>query len=459
MARRAGALLDSLTDPLLDSVHGAPGDAVAGSEPVGLGEVRAVERAFASLLSALDARSVPLPDAVAMFSRLDRIERLAQAGKALLAGRVEESRVWERAGHRDPAQHLAKLTGTSTGTARATLQTARNVAGLAATERALRRGELSREQAAAIADAAAANPDAERALLRRAPVLALKELQDECRRVKAAADPDPDATHARLRAERRASTWSDAQGAWNLAARGTADEGARIQTVLDELIDERFRAARRDGEHEAREAYAFDALVRMADLARAARRGIAPATADPAIEEETGGEASATPPRRASRRTDPRYLALLRLDLPALVRGHPEEGELCEITGVGPVPVSVARTLLGESILKLVLTKGRDVATTVHLGRGANAAQQVALLWSCPHCSNVACPRTLTEVDHRVPYEQCRQTELANLDPLCRVDHWLKTHRRWALVAGTGRRAFVPPDDPRHPDNAGPAPP
>jgi hypothetical protein len=44
---------------------------------------------------------------------------------------------------------------------------------------------------------------------------------------------------------------------------------------------------------------------------------------------------------------------------------------------------------------------------------------------------------------------------LPNIDPLCGHDHDLKTYQGWALVAGTGRRAFVPPDDPRHPDNAG----
>jgi hypothetical protein len=43
---------------------------------------------------------------------------------------------------------------------------------------------------------------------------------------------------------------------------------------------------------------------------------------------------------------------------------------LCEITGVGPVPVEVARRLLGESILKLVITNGVDVANVTHLGRG-----------------------------------------------------------------------------------------
>ncbi|HMC72204.1 MAG TPA: hypothetical protein VKJ07_23805, partial [Mycobacteriales bacterium] len=49
-----------------------------------------------------------------------------------------------------------------------------------------------------------------------------------------------------------------------------------------------------------------------------------------------------------------------------------------EITGLGPIPVSTARELLGDSILKLVITKGVDVLHVTHLGRGPNAAQRVA---------------------------------------------------------------------------------
>ncbi len=88
------------------------------------------------------------------------------------------------------------------------------------------------------------------------------------------------------------------------------------------------------------------------------------------------------------RATNPRYLALIRADLAALVRGAVHDGEVCEIAGFGPVPVSGVRDALGDAILKLVLTKGVDVANVVHLGRGPAAAQRIALLWSSPKCSN-----------------------------------------------------------------------
>ena len=36
------------------------------------------------------------------------------------------------------------------------------------------------------------------------------------------------------------------------------------------------------------------------------------------------------------------------------------------------------------------------------------------------------------------------------------IGDWLKSHQGWRLVEGTGRRAFVSPDDPRHPRNRPP---
>jgi hypothetical protein len=138
------------------------------------------------------------------------------------------------------------------------------------------------------------------------------------------------------------------------------------------------------------------------------------------------------------------------------VRGALEGEETCEIVGAGPVPVRIARELLGESILKLVITKGVDVVNVVHLGRGPTAAQKIALLWSSPKCSNIECSRMRVEADHNPPSVETKHTVLGELDHLCDHEHDLETNQGWSLVEGTGRRAFVPPDDPRHPRNKPP---
>jgi HNH endonuclease len=92
----------------------------------------------------------------------------------------------------------------------------------------------------------------------------------------------------------------------------------------------------------------------------------------------------------------------------------------------------------------------------VHLGRGPTAAQRIALLWSKPKCANIECSSMFVQVDHREPWATTKHTVLEELDPLCPHDHELKTNRGWSLVEGTGRRAFVGPDDPRHPRNKPP---
>jgi hypothetical protein len=60
------------------------------------------------------------------------------------------------------------------------------------------------------------------------------------------------------------------------------------------------------------------------------------------------------------------------------------------------------------------------------------------------------------QLDHREPWATTKHTRLDELDPLCPHDHKLKTNQNWSLVHGTGRRAFIGPDDPRHPRNKPP---
>ena len=401
-----------------------------------------VHKELSVIVAALDPESVPLAEVPALWQTFDGIERLGRAAKVLLAARVEASRAWHHAGYRSAAEYLAAKQGTSVGEARRDLETSQKLACTPAADQALRDGRLSGAQAASVIDAAAANPDAEGRLLEGAGHMSLTELLEACARVKAAADPDPDATYRRIHASRRLRTFRDGEGAWNLSARGTADAGARLKAAVEPIIEEYFREARASGNHEPREAYAFDALV---ELARRVHDG-----------ETTNAKADGSKPKR---RRNPHYLGLLRLEVEALHRGPLEGEELCEITGVGPVPARVARELLGDAVLKLVLTKGTDVASVTHLGRGPNAAQRVALLWSSPTCTVSGCNGVRVEVDHRVPFAETHHTRLDECDPLCGCHHDRKTYEGWALVAGTGKRPMVPPDDPRHPNNAGRSPP
>ena len=438
-------------------------------------------------------------------------------------------------GTRSAAEELANKAGTTAGAAKDAMDTSTRLPGQPELDKAIRRGELSPAQAGLISSAAAANPSAERRLTELAGQVSLAELREECARVRAAADPDPEATNRRLHAGRRLRRWTDCEGFWNLHAKGSPQAGALFNTVLDPIIDRIFKTASRAGRREHPDAYAFDALIHLAEHAAghcdcdhpnqpargagdnradaaagnggpaghadadwgdptgrdatdadtteaaradaagadcggtdagadadagfsgAASRGAATPTGERAADSAawtdpgtagtnrsanagvpSGGADSDDRPGSALAvgdpgifaapagatgsvgrtesgsgcavrpSTNPRYLALLRVDAQALRRGHVPGEELCEIAGVGPVPVSVARDLLGEAILKLVITDGVDVANVTHLGRGPTAAQTDAAAVDQPHLLG---PRL------RPPADRIRPPETLGADP------------------------------------------
>ena len=118
--------------------------------------------AFADVLSGWLGRFAPdswsagqARGAVEVFARL---RRLADAGLALAAGRVERTGAWAVGTDRSAAGYVARVAGTTAGRADETIRTAAKLDELGATNDAFRHGELSVEQAAAIVAAATADP-------------------------------------------------------------------------------------------------------------------------------------------------------------------------------------------------------------------------------------------------------------------------------------------------------------
>jgi hypothetical protein len=145
---------------------------------------------------------------------------------------------------------------------------------------------------------------------------------------------------------------------------------------------------------------------------------------------------------------------MIRIDFEALLRGVALDGELCEIAGYGPVPVTVVHDILASESPFLIglMTKARDLSGVYHHGRHPNAHQRSALDFLYPTCAAQGCnARAGLQYDHRIDWSKTHYTIYDLLDRLCPHHHRLKTQRNWALVAGTGKRPFVPPDDPRHP--------
>lgn len=513
-------------------------------EPVVLSQLRALEAHAVALTSRIDADLVPAAEAPGWYEAVDHAIRALTGARTVLARRVADSQEWQRRGFRSPEELLAATSGSSLGAAKTELATSRHLEALPAVQRDLLGGALSAEQGVVIADAAAANPAAQHQLLTQAGRSSLRELRAEAGRTKAAADPDPDATYARIHAQRRVTRHTDTDGAVHLHAVGTAHEASEVLTELDRLTEQIFRERRALGTREQRDTYVWDALVRMARRSRhgTTRAGAGAAGGGPRGRGTTKGgnrgvgghrsppsESGPRPGRRGgaplsrvgagdrsrgARLTDgdhlrlgpthtlvdvddptilvaavldpdrldadvldpdrldpgvldadvlgaadepvatnPKYLGLLRIDLEALRRGAVEGEELCEISGVGPVPVRIARELLGEATLKLVITRGVDVCNVTSLGRGPTAAMRYATAWTSPTCTVEGCTRTIVEHDHiwGAEWRDTRHTRLDELEPLCTTHHGLHTREGWALVTGTGKRAMVSPADPRHP--------
>jgi hypothetical protein len=152
---------------------------------------------------------------------------------------------------------------------------------------------------------------------------------------------------------------------------------------------------------------------------------------------------------------------MVRVDHSALLRGYAVDGETCELAGFGPVTPQVVLDLMGtaDPFLKAIATKGKDVIGVAHLGRRPNAYQSSALDWPFPTCAAQGCGvrADFLQTDHRADWAKTHVTIFDLLDRLCRHHHGLKTRQNWALVKGSGKRLFVPPDDPRHPAKAGKA--
>lgn len=405
--------------------------------------LREIRTEVAGLADSFDPSLVTPTDAERMVGEATATINMLETIRALAAGRAAEGGGWRRNGAASPAHDLARKAGTSVTKAKEALDTAEKMGGLPALDAAARAGEVSPAQAAPIADAATADPTAEDRLVKKAKRASLGELRDECARTKAAAEPDDDARHRAIHRSRHLRKRRCADGAAELQYRSTADEVAEIFAIAQGFANRAFDLARIEGRHEPEEAYLADGLL------AACRASTQPSAEGAEVDDD------ATPPTAGRRVRKPTPTKIVvRIDWDALLRGWPIDDEVCEIAGVGPVPVSVVRAMMasGDPFLAGVVTKGVDVVNVVHLGRKPTVYQGTALDWLAPTCITLGCNNThRLETDHREDWARTKVTLLRWLERHCEHCHDNKTRHGWALVDGHGKRPMVPPDDPRHP--------
>jgi hypothetical protein len=348
------------------------------------------------------------------------IEHAAAAFRGVLARRLEETNAWARDGHRSAAHATAAITGTSVGDATRTMQTAERLEHLGNTAEAFAKGKLSPAQAAEIAHAASEVPDAEDELLLKVRDERFAPFRDRCRRVAASAH-DPLERAKRINAVRSCRTWTDAEGGWNLSARGTPADGGRIMAALGAEADRVFKAARARGDRDPLDAYRFDALRNLT-------------TRD-------GAATSSGPNAHVHVNVDAEALLAL--------KGMP--GATCEIPGLGAIPVEDARAMLGDALLTVIIKKGVDVTTVAHHGRTVPTAIRRAVEARDPECVVEGCTvRDQLDLHHIIPWVEQPVTTVDGVVRICHWEHYLVTHCGYTLEPlGDGQYRLLAPDEPK----------
>jgi hypothetical protein len=464
-------------------------------------ELSKATTALSGVVRDLDGDALSGADAALLVERFSVISRLAAAGIALCAKRVNETRFFERCGHKSAESWLGDRTGEPAGSARSVIATGGLLSDLPELEGAFRAGELSSEQAAQVARGGAADPASARQLLDHAKTGSLRELRAEADKLEAAARSreEDEARHARIRAGRHLRTWLDADGSFKGRFSLTADDGALLLSGIEREANHLFDLSRRAGLREAREAYLADALVAVvsgqsagaASLegqrrpwpdspvgTRANTIGTA-ATTTPTAANSTDGAPMTAPQhplageagggagadvacagggaeggeggeiagdRRPLRSRRPDCTILFHVSLEALRRGALAPGEECVVDGVGHVPLSVVQRYLDTARIRLVVKNGYDVASVFSCTRSIPAGVQTALIARDRVCVVPGCASSFQlEIDHIVEFAKGGMTKLSNLCRLCRPHHAMKTQEGYRIEGGPGSWRWIPP--------------
>jgi hypothetical protein len=397
-----------------------------------------------SEVGALEPELLTLEAATAAVRFFSEVEHLAAAGKALSARRCAEMGAHRAGGQRSPAEWLSSLTNEPVGQSIGTLETAAAASSAPALDDALRKGELSPAQSREIAAAAALDPDCAKDLVEKAKTASLGDLRRaaEAARRKASSEQSDKERIESIRRRRRLRTWVDPDGAGRIEGLFAPDDFARLRATLDPIAERLFGEARRAGRRETRDTLAADALIE-------ALGGYPGGSCESG---SSGGRASSPAPGAMVRFV---------VDLEAFFRGEAVGGERCEIPGVGSVPVAMARAVLGDALLELVIRHGVDVVSVTNLGRAVPSAIRRALEERDPRCVVPGCEVTKgLEIDHwQVDFAAGGPTELWNLARICHRHHAMKSYRGYRLEGGPGAWRWLPPRAPGGTSPPGDGPP
>jgi hypothetical protein len=376
----------------------------------------------------LDADELNGDEAMALCTRFAEVERLGAAGRLVAAARVAATEEWRRGGCRSAADWVARQAGTDPERVKEGLETAGRLADCPAVAAGLRAGRLSDAQAGVIVDALGVHPDLEERLVEYAGQHSLRRLREECRRVKCASLSAAEEC-AEVHRNRSLKMWTGRDGSFRFSGSAPGPVGAEFLARVEERKAKLLDAARKGGRREPFEALALDALVEL-------------------VTEERGG---------GPERFRPKAMLIVHVAYEALQRGSVADGEVCEIRGVGPIPLDVARRLASDSILRVLVTKGAQPMAVTPGVRTIPRALRILLEARDKVCAINGCDVSRgLQIDHCLDFALLGPTDLENCAPLCRVHHDMKTYLGYRRVRDDdGSWVLVPPDDyldPEPPD-------
>jgi len=320
------------------------------------------------------------------------IEKIACAQKLRAAERAEDVGI-------DAEGVVADASGVPANAARRQTKAARKTKGK--TRKKFEKGKLSPTQANAIADAAAANPDAEDSLLELAERASTQELLDECERIKREATDDASLA-ARQREARFLRTWKNSLGMTCGAFAFEPLLGAKFVAEVEARAQRLFREQSRNGG-------TADTLEhRMADALTGMLRDL-------------GG------PNRG-----PRTVVRLIATKDAVERGYLLPGEKCETAQGDHIPMSAVDEALRDK--DTLVQEVVDVSKIITYKKYIPKRMRDALEAMGVRCVVPGCNRTKhLQIDHTVERRDGGPTTLANLGFLCPYHHRLKSARLYDL--------------------------
>lgn len=363
-----------------------------------------VKGLFGSLLEPVD-RSEQLY----FLELMSHVRNSADAVFTKLAGEIAESGVYKDAHFLRPEVCVGFVGGMSLSDAHKRVDTARRLRELPELAGDFAEGLVSFDQAAMVAEGAELDPSAYSALLDHARVDSHEQLRRTLNKVKAATSSPADQEAAARKVHLR-QPGGDQFGK-GLTGYLLNEQSAVLNAVLDPIADRIFREKWKDGTFISREHCNALALVEMAKLA-------------------SGGAGKG-----------PRPHINLVVSLEALTEQHLQWDQLCDVQGVGPVPMKRIKELLNDAYINLVVTGAPSEVSDKYR---PNAAMKRHLDANGRVCTLLGCDGHVgLDRDHNQELRDNGETSVENLDDLCGGHHRNKTKYRMKLVGPRGRKQFV----------------